>query len=228
MTERRYTETEIADIFAHAAQRGVPAPAVPTETGLTLTELQHIAQEVGLEPDSVAQAAARLNRAPVTSRQPAKVTRRHFWLPIEIGRTVDLPHRLSDAEWNALVDDLRITFDAHGHVEESDAMRQWSGGGVQAMLARTNTGERLQLRSFRRQGVVMLWTAVVSFNVAAVSFFFPLMGLGGNDLAFLQTTTFATVAGVGIVAATANRLKSWSRRGREQFDAVITRLFGSL
>jgi hypothetical protein len=105
-------------------------------------------------------------------------------------------------------------------------VRQWTGGGVQAVLTRTETGERFQLRSFRRQGVVMLWTAVVSFNVAAVSFFFPLVGLNDNVI-FVQTATFASIAGVGIVAATARRLKAWSRLGRQQMDSVIARLFGS-
>ena len=81
MNERRYTEEEIADIFAH--------------------------------------------------RQPATVTRRHFWLPIEIGRTVQ------------------------------------------------------------------------------------------------RTATIAAAAGVGILAATAQRLKAWSRLGRQQIDSLVTRLFGS-
>jgi len=71
----------------------------------------------------------------------------------------------------------------------------------------------------------MLWTAIVSFNVAAVSFFFPFTGLN-DDVVFLQTAAFAAVAGVGIIAATANRLKAWSRFGRQQIDSVIARLFG--
>src|SRR5688572_6152437 len=225
MSERRYTENEIADIFAHAAQRGVKPPPTLTTTGLTLAELQHIAGEVGLEPEAVAHAAARLDRPAVTSRQPAVVTRRHFLLPIEIGRTVQLPHRLTDDEWAQLVADLRTTFDARGRTHETDTVRQWSGAGVRAVLTRTDTGERFQLRSFRRQGVVMLWTAIVSFNVAAVSFFFPFTGLN-DDVVFLQTAAFAAVAGVGIIAATANRLKAWSRFGRQQIDSVIARLFG--
>lgn len=226
MSERRYTDTEIADIFAHAAQRGVTPPLTPANAGLTLAELQHIAGEVGLEPEAVAQAAARLNQPAVTSRQPAMVIRRHFWLPIEIGRTVELPHRLTDGEWAQLVADLRITFDARGSTHETDTVRRWTGGGVRAVLARTDSGESFQLRSFRRQGVVMLWTAVVSFNVAAVSFFFPLTGLN-DDPTFLQTSIFAAIAGVGIMTATAQRLKAWSRLGRQQMDSVITRLFGS-
>jgi hypothetical protein len=228
MTERRYTEDEVADIFAQAAQRGVTLPVTPTNTGLTLSELQHIAGEVGLEPEAVAQAAARLDRPAVTSRQPAIVTRRHFLLPIEIGRTIELPHRLTDSEWEQLVADMRITFDARGSTRETDAVREWSGGGVRAVLTRTDSGERFQLRSFRRHGVVMLWTAVVSFNVAAIAFFFPLTGLSGvNDTIYVQTSIFATIAGVGIVAATAQRLKAWSRLGRQQIDSVIARLFGS-
>lgn len=226
MSERRYSDEEIAAIFAQAAQRGVtPPPALPG-AGLTLIELQRIASEVGLEPDAVVQAAARLNQPAVISRQPARVTRKHFWLPVEIGRTVDLPHRLTDEEWAQLVADLRITFDARGNTLEGDTVRQWTGGGVQAVLTRTDSGERFQLRSFRRQGVVMLWTAVVSFNVAAVSFFFPLAGLNDDPL-FVQTSIFAALAGIGIVAVTTQRLKAWSRFGRQQMDTVITRLFGS-
>ena len=226
MVERRYTESEIADIFANAAKRGVAPPPTSTNNGLTITELQHIAREVGLEPEAVAQAAARLDVPAVTSRQPAKVTRHHFWLPIEIGRTVHLPHRLTDDEWAQLVADLRTTFDTRGKTLESDAVREWRGGDVHAVLTRTDTGEQFQLRSFRRQGVVMLWTAVLSFNVAVVSFAFPLAGLNDNVI-FLQTATFAAAATVGIVAATAQRLKAWSRQGRQQIDSVITRLFGS-
>ena len=226
MTERRYTDSEISDIFAQAAKRGVTPQVAPSSTGLTLSELQNIAAEVGLEPEAVAQAAARISRPTAMSRQPATVTRRHFWLPVEIGRTVDLPHRLTDDEWKQLVSDLRITFDAHGKTQETNTGREWTGGGVRAVLTRTDTAERFELRSFRRQGVVMLWTAVVSFNVAAVSFFFPLAGLSDNP-AFLQTSIFASIAGVGMVAATARRLKAWSRLGRQQMDSVITRLFGS-
>lgn len=227
MIERRYTEDEIADIFAHAAQRGVtPLPLAPTTDGLTLTELKLIATEVGLEPDAVVQAAARLNRPAVASRQPAMVTRKHFWLPIEIGRTVELPHGLTGDEWDQLLTDLRTTFDVRGKTNETGTVRQWTGGGVRAVLTRTEHGERFQLHSFRRQGVVMLWTAVASFNVAIVSFFFPLVGLS-DDVAFVQTATLAAIAGVGIVAATAQRLKAWARLRRHEIDSVMARLFES-
>jgi hypothetical protein len=231
MNERRYTDDEIADIFAHAAERGVTPPTAPANSGLTLVELQRIAGEVGLEPEAVAVAAARLNRPAAMSRQPAAVTGRHFWLPVEIGRTVELPQRLTDAEWQDLVADLQTTFEARGKTEETDSARKWTGGGARAVLTRTAAGETLQLRSFRRQGVVMLWTAVVSFNVALVAFFFPVVGidiLGTNDdNTLIRVATFAAIAGLGIVAATAQRLKSWARLGRQQMDNVVMRLFGS-
>ena len=206
-SEREYTEEEIASIFAAAAQRSF-LPARASGKGLTLPELQQIAREVGLAPDAVAHAAARLDHPAVSWRQPATVTRRHFWLPIEAGKTVELPRPLSDEEWTQLVADLRTTFDARGRITEAGHTREWRGGEARAVLTRTGTGERFQLHAGRRQGMVMLWTAVVSFNVAIISFIPPLLGLT-EDVNFLRTSMFAALAGFGIVGATARRLRSW-------------------
>src|SRR5690348_2471739 len=61
MTDRRYNDKEMAAIF-RAATEGLQSPQreVPTEEGLTLTELQAIGREVGISPDAVAQAAQAL------------------------------------------------------------------------------------------------------------------------------------------------------------------------
>ena len=225
--ERRYNEDEISSIFANAAQRGLAPARSSGGTGMTLSELQQIGREVGLSEEAVAQAAARLDHPAVTWRQPAAITRRHFWLPVEAGKAVELPRRLTDDEWNQLVADLRTTFDARGRVSETNTTREWRSSSARAVLQRSETGERLQLHTTRRQGVIMLWTAVVSFNIAVISFFIAAAEIS-TDVIYTQTGTFAAIAGVGMVAATATRLRAWARLARQQVDGVIARLLSTL
>ena len=71
MTERRYDDDEVAAIFARAADaRQVGGhPAAPS-SGMTLQELQDIGREAGLSPESVARAAATLDRTPERGWSP--------------------------------------------------------------------------------------------------------------------------------------------------------------
>ena len=225
--ERRYNEDEISSIFANAAQRGQVPATTRAGSGLTLAELQQIGREVGLSDAAVAQAAARLDHPAVVWRQPATVTRRHFWLPVEAGKAVELPRGLTDEEWHQLVADLQTTFEARGRVIQSGTTREWHSSSARAVLQRSGNGERFGLHTTRRQGIIMLWTAVVSFNVAAVSFFVAAAGLS-TDVNYLRTSIFAALAGVGIVASTARRLRAWARLARQQVDGVIARLFSTL
>jgi hypothetical protein len=225
-SERRYTEDEIANIFANAAEQGVARTRTSGSSGLTLPELQQIGSEVGLSPEAVADAAARLDNPAVTWRHPAVITKHHFWLPVEAGKTIELPRRLSDQEWTQLVADLRTTFDARGRVEETANKREWRGGGAHAVLTHTDNGARFQLSSFRRQGIVMLWAAVVSFNVAAITFFIAAAGLS-DDVDILRTSVFSAIAGTGIVMTTALKLRAWARLARQQVDGVVARLLGT-
>jgi hypothetical protein len=62
MPERRYTDDEVAEIFASASEREQAARGqLPSAEGLTLAELQKIGGEAGLAPDLVAQAARSLD-----------------------------------------------------------------------------------------------------------------------------------------------------------------------
>ena len=61
MTERRYSDDEIAAIFRAAAESPASLPPHPAANhGLTLADLQAIGREVGIAPDAVAQAAQAL------------------------------------------------------------------------------------------------------------------------------------------------------------------------
>src|SRR5438034_10894930 len=102
MADRRYNDKEMAAIF-RAATEGPQSPQrdVPTEEGLTLTDLQAIGREVGISPAAVAQAAQALD-----IRQGA-AARTFLALPIGVARTVNLTRRLTARAWEHVAAKLR-------------------------------------------------------------------------------------------------------------------------
>ncbi len=90
MTERRYSEEEVAAVFERATEAQQTARRqLPPGEGLTLADLQEIGREVGIPPELVAQAARSMDQG----RRPA--SRTFLGLPIGVGRTIDLDRRLS-------------------------------------------------------------------------------------------------------------------------------------
>src|SRR5690242_20793983 len=142
VTDRRYNDKEMAAIFRTATE-GLPGPRreVSREEGMTLADLQAIGREVGISPDAVAQAAQALD----ISRGPA--SRTFLGLPIGVTRTVNLNRRLTDAEWERLVVQLRDVFDARGTTRSDGSFRQWTNGNLQVLLEPTETGHRLRFRT---------------------------------------------------------------------------------
>ena len=65
MTDRRYTDEEVAAILLRAAE-GPQHPVVKSsrDDRLTLPELQQIGREVGLPPEAVALAAQSVDQSP--------------------------------------------------------------------------------------------------------------------------------------------------------------------
>ncbi|HEX9886603.1 MAG TPA: hypothetical protein VGA70_08950, partial [Longimicrobiales bacterium] len=133
MTERRYTEEEVAEILDRATEvRTERGRSLATSEGLTLAELKEIGQEAGIPSDMIVWAAGQVDR-PAQADPDVRL----LGARIGVGRTVHLGRKLTDAEWNRLVVDLRETFNAVGTVREQGAFRTWSNGNLQALLEPT-------------------------------------------------------------------------------------------
>ena len=135
--ERRFTDDEVAQILDDAAEAQASGGALMSgSTGLTLGELKDIAVEAGISEMAVERAVAKLDApapVPVT-------TQKHLGQTIGVGRSVELPRRLTDDEWHELVIDLRETFDAKGKLSGEGPFRQWTNGNLQALLEPTGAG----------------------------------------------------------------------------------------
>ena len=213
MTERRYTEDEIATIFRAAAEGPSVAPHhLSRADGLTLADLQTIGRDVGLSPDAVAQAAQTLE-----VRQGA-VSRTLLGLPIGVERRVTLRRRLSDEEWEQLVVQLREVFKARGKMKTEGTLRQWTNNNLYVLLEPTPTGDRLRLGSLHGGAVASLRLGLVALGASAL---LGIAKLSGVPLADAGAIAGLVAGGLVLVANAAVRLPGWARlRGRQMEDVA--------
>ena len=218
MTERRYTETEVSEIFRRAseAHEGTRVPLASRE-GMTLGALQEIGREVGLPPEVIASAARSVDR---TGREG---TRRFLGFPLGVSRIVQLDRRLTDSEWETLVVDLRQTFDARGRLGQEGSFRQWTNGNLQALLEPVGDAQQLRLRT--THGAARAWMiagiAVLTFGVALGAG--GLVGVGPGDFEWHRVGT-ALLTGGAMFLAGALRLPGWARVRRQQMREIAERV----
>lgn len=213
MTEQRYTDEETAAIFRSAAE-GPRLPTTPSSgtEGLTLADLQIIGQEVGIAPDAVARAAKELEV------RRGGVSRTLLGLPIGVERRVALGRRLTDAEWEHLVVELRDVFQARGRIKAEGSFRQWTNGNLYVLLEPTPAGHRLRLGSLHGGAAASIRLGLVALGAAAVLAVANAFGVDlGNAIPWL-------VGGAVLVTNGAVRVRGWARLRAQQMEDLAARL----
>lgn len=212
MTERRYGEDEVREIFSLATTGDVRDRSLPSEaTGLTLEDLKRIGHEAGIEPARVVQAAESLD-----SRTRQSPVRRSFGLPVGMTRVVDLPRAPTDREWEQLISLFRTTFGAQGRSTVSGGLREWSQGSLHISIEPTEQGEQLRFSTLKEDAIALNGGAVL------------LAAFGALLSVVLATTPKADRAlgiliffgGLALLAFGANliRLPRWARERERQIE----------
>jgi len=213
MTERRYTDDEIREIFELAATAGLPGgPGQPRSDGLTLDAIQDIGREVGLAPDVVARAAASLDA------RPARPPRTSWGVPIEVGHAVRLPRPLTDREWARLVAELRATFGARGKVSEQGGLREWANGNLHACVEPDEHGYRLRLGTIKGDAAGLNALGITGLAAGALTLVSLLLSGEPQAAAFVPTV----FGGAGAAALLANRVRlpRWARLRERQMEHI--------
>jgi hypothetical protein len=220
MTERRYSDDEVAAIFERAtkSQAGLQRqqPEHASAQGMTIGELQQIGRDVGIPAELVASAAREIDVA----GRPTE--RKLIGLPIGVGRTVELPRRLNDDEWERVVADLRETFDARGSLRSEGSTRMWSNGNLQVMLEPTATSHRLRMRTIKGDARGYIGGGIGIVVATVLSAAFKTMG-GDADVGMLAGLSSMTVLGLGMIAAGTLRLPSWAKTRKRQMEEIAGR-----
>lgn len=163
MAERIYTEEEVAALIERTvelqAQAGRRAEAGP---GLTLSELEAVAAEAGLNPALLRQAADEMNapqRRPLAPHVGTSAT--HIYVERQV------PGPLTDDAWEDVVAELRHRYDTdlgammgrpgygRSAVEQIGRTVEWkhtSMSGIETRVLIRPRGDRLHLRLSQRVG----------------------------------------------------------------------------
>lgn len=216
MTERRYTDEEVAAIFERAAE---PQQALPASDGkgMTLSALQEIGREVGFSPEAIAEAARGLDRAGHPDEQKL------LGFPVGVGRTIEVDRQITDLEWEHLVADARGTFNARGTVLLEGRVRHWVNGNLQLSMEPTATGHRVRLKTLKGDSrALMVSGLVVSATAVATTIATAIGGTLGNS-AQLSGVTLLAAIGLGSFGLGALQLPTWARRRRGQMEGVLAR-----
>jgi hypothetical protein len=219
MSERRYTQDEVSAIFERASETERTLPASAEGAGLTLAELHDIARQVGMSPESVSLAAQSLDQPAAPAA--AKI----FGISLGVARTVELDHKLSDSDWEALVADLRTTFQARGRLRIDGPFRQWTNGNLSALVEPTPNGHRLRLQSLKEDARSLILGGTVLAGVAALVTIVFVFARGHS--AAPSGASAMVGAGLAMVLFGVWRASGWARIRAAQFEEIIARVTSS-
>jgi hypothetical protein len=214
MSDRRFTDEEVQQILAAAAQsEGAERTTSDAESGMTLAELQRVASEAGLSSTAIAKAAAALDHKSVVLADP-----RILGLKTGVAQSVTLSRPLSDVEWRKVVAVLRDTFAASGREEQVEGRREWRNGNLRVTLESVGDGAWLEMRTQKEsaRGLVRSGLAIVGVS-AIVEVVLAVTGANAGGMAGVLTTT---LAGAGMAAFGALQLPTWLSARRRQFAAI--------
>ncbi len=186
--------------------------------GLTLAELQAVGLEVGVDPSRIANAAQTLD-----ARQSLVPRRTSLWMPVSVGRVINLPREVSDGEWDLLVSEFRQTFGAQGELTARDGSRVWSNGNLRASLESTPTGHRLRLETTKggAENINGLGLGAFSIGILALA---TIANTGSSPLAMELLMLWSFGTGLVMLGSNALRLPGWARKREDQMEYIDLRV----
>lgn len=223
-TEKKYNEKEIAAIFKQAAEDfEVAQQNVSSGEGLTLSEIEEIAKEVGITPEFISRAAAK-----VDARHSPSGEKKLVGLPIEVKRVVTVPGGFGDSDWDRLVVDLHDTFGVIGSTKEDGRVRTWTSENMHVRLEPAGSDYRLRIEKTNS-------IAAISMVMGGIFVFMSLMFMAilmtkGRFMTQMDDTLIGFILaaiGLGAGGFSARRLPGWHKTESERMDDIIARTLGS-
>ena len=216
MTERRFSDAEVAQIFERAAS-GHAVQATRAAEGMTLAELQSIGQEVGIPADHITRAALSLSSA------AARPTQSFLGMTTGVAHTVPLARNLTDEEWERFVVAVRETFNAHGKMSSEGSLKQWSNGNLRVLLEPTDAGHRVRFQTVKGNAPGLLGGGLVITTMGMLGEMTAVLTGAAHDVGLLASFGFLGALGLAAAAATAFRLPRWARTRKAQMEELGAR-----
>jgi hypothetical protein len=217
--ERRYSDQEFALILREASElKKVRSERRGSRDGLTLTEMQEIAREAGIDPDLVARAAA------LGPEQKLSLAARIFGGPSKYRVVGRVPGEIPEEEMGRILEAIREVLQHQGVANKVLDTLEWKTVGETSAVC---------VNVSARDGETRLEVSVDRGGSGVLTYLFPtLAGLLGTVIlaSIFQPTTaidvatilFATFGSAGIIA------RSIFSAGTDKWDEVVPRLMNAL
>jgi len=227
---KTYTEKEIKELLERTAQlQSQSKETSKPSTGLTLTELESIAEESGLDPSLLQRAALEMSVDPANTGFEVQ-TSTH----VNAQRLVS--GELSDEEWDEIVFELREVYDASMEMTDMGSYGQGTATKVGRNYEWRHTSlsgihTRISIRPYKggtkidlKQRVGLASSMVESWVYAAVLAF-----LVGSVTGALSSALPVAVAAVMVTLAMAVPLihaadKNWRKKKLKKLNEVADRI----
>jgi hypothetical protein len=218
MSERQFSEEEVAEIFRQASEAESSSNVAPGK-GMTLAALQDIGREAGLSPEAIARAANSLDR----TARPALQNQTLLGLPVAVGQTIEIDRPFTDTDWERLVADLRVTFNARGVIRQDGPFRQWTNGNLQALIEPTPTGFRLRLKTMNANARGFMTMGLAGLGLSAATWVsMAITGNHGSPGAPMGMALIAVI-GASMFGLGAVQIPGWARRRKAQMEEISSR-----
>ncbi len=135
--DRLYSEHEVADIIRRSAKRQRESETTET-SGLSLSELKHIASEVGIDPVHVEAACADIERG---VREDGE-TARSLFLPLTSEDSHVVRGEITDRQWEDVADEIRSLYGGFGTVGQVGKQLNWTHAGFPEPSIQVSVGSR--------------------------------------------------------------------------------------
>ena len=216
MTERRFSDEEVAQIFERATSRHA-LQATRAAEGMTLAELQSIGAEVGIPAEQITRAA--LSLSPST----AKPTERFLGMTTGVGHTVHLARKLTDEEWERFIVQVRETFNARGTMTSQGSLKQWSNGNLQVMLEPTEAGHRVRFKTVKGSAPGIFGVGLLMSAASLIGETTAVLTGVAHDVGLVVSLGVLGAIGLGAMATTALRLPRWASERKAQMEELGAR-----
>ncbi|MES1227317.1 MAG: hypothetical protein ABUL72_01520 [Armatimonadota bacterium] len=215
MSDRRYSEKELAEILRLAAER--QAEGSPS-AGYSLNEIERVGSEMGIDPKFITEASRAVGSSSsrnlpftLTKAQPTEVYERTY------------EGSLSDDDWMEVVAEARAAFSSPGTVSEVSGSREWTGGNefIQTHMAVTERDGRTRCRMTvtRQGGISAAWVGMLLTLFFSLITLFVIAKKSGN-YSVLYAEPFVLLA---VTWWTNRSLKQWRAETATKTETVLSR-----
>ncbi len=218
--DRRYSEREFALILRKASELQLDdsEATAPTE-GLSLEEIQQIADEAGIDPTLVARAAALIGHGDIAEDE------RSFWGPsatVHISSSVE--GELSEDDMRRLMDVVRYRVAKTGTIHEVLGSVAWKADGEETPfeIRVTPRDGRTTVEILNRTQAYKTLTYVMGGTIGFLAALMVLAGLGVPK-AVVLVGAFLAAPFLGVLAARPF-WRWWARRWRNSLTDLLDTL----